>query len=264
MTSKERTGYVYKMFDDESGALPPVYIGRTAALKNRFRCHFYNKDNGKMGEEEYKSICRIEYADCGSYDNAVIAERYLITNIKPKYNTDFVDGVATFGENEVNSLIWKSITGSKLDKLKSSMRPRKRGLRKANILKNCILFLNTGHSYQLYYPRKEPVHVLYKVMPSFLEEKHPENWVYPPTEYYSGKIYYEKDNENIYREAAQMGIPYYRSIYLNVKINSCWKENDFIDLKLLMNHPECDRDFLYPDSRKEVRKMVQVFITQGS
>ena len=60
-----------------------IYIGKAKDLKNRLNSHNH------LPKECYDERIKIEYVSFDTMDEADIVERYLISKVKPKYNTDF-------------------------------------------------------------------------------------------------------------------------------------------------------------------------------
>ena len=77
---------VYRFLDKDNNI---IYIGKAQDLKNRLNGHNH------LPKECYSKKARVEYISFSSMDEADIAERYLISKIKPKYN-------ATFKSKEIN------------------------------------------------------------------------------------------------------------------------------------------------------------------
>lgn len=259
-----QSGYVYKMFDNPHGDGSPIYIGRTDAPKRRFRQHFRNLHNGKMTQEQYWSVQRIEYADCGSHDDSAIAERYLISNLKPKYNTCMTDGCSRFAKNEVESLKWEVITAEELASLKQTSASRQKRKKSQNgIIKGCVLALSTGCSYELYYTNKTFIDVLCK---DEYNDKYPISPDYRDIYYYDG---YEEDFYKILQEAE---IPVFRDVLYHKELCSLdefdeldlcipdiepYEEIEGLDLYRLINEPEYDVLYTYKDYRKQVRDVLK-------
>lgn len=60
-----------------------IYIGKATDLKQRISGHAH------LPKECYEERFKIEYATFSTMDEVDLAERYLISKVKPKYNTEF-------------------------------------------------------------------------------------------------------------------------------------------------------------------------------
>lgn len=94
-----------------------IYIGKAKDLKQRLNSHSH------LPQECYDEIIKIEYVSLNTMDEADIAERYLISKVKPKYNTEFKSKEIALTINMFESLQWvdfnsknKNITDFKINK----------------------------------------------------------------------------------------------------------------------------------------------------
>lgn len=77
-----------------------IYIGKAKDLKNRINNHNH------LPKECYNERMKIEYVSFDTIDEADIAERYLISKTKPKYNTDFKSKDIAITINIFENLQW--------------------------------------------------------------------------------------------------------------------------------------------------------------
>lgn len=77
-----------------------IYIGKAKDLKSRLSGHTH------LPEECYKEKAKVEYATFSTMDEVDIAERYLISKIKPKYNTEFKSKEIVMTIDAFESLQW--------------------------------------------------------------------------------------------------------------------------------------------------------------
>ena len=90
-------GYVYR-FKNAQGEI--LYIGKSLSLVSRMSSHVH------LSENCYKEVCFVEYTVFDTVDDAIFAESYYISKIKPVYNTLMIDRNITFSISELEDRDW--------------------------------------------------------------------------------------------------------------------------------------------------------------
>ena len=80
--------YVYKFLDANQ---EPIYVGQTRNLKGRIRSSHFG-GNGHLPEACYDEAEIVVYSRCVSASDMDLQERYLISTLRPKYNTQLNNG----------------------------------------------------------------------------------------------------------------------------------------------------------------------------
>lgn len=93
---------VYRMID-KNGEV--IYIGKSVGLKSRVRLH---ATEDKINDWFNMEVDRIEFHQFDEYGDCSIAEIYLITKIKPKYNKEFMSWDISITIEDFENLTWES------------------------------------------------------------------------------------------------------------------------------------------------------------
>lgn len=95
---------VYRMVDVNDEV---IYIGKAEELKKRIYAHSSEeKDNDWFDKEVFK----IEYVSFLEYGDCSLAEMYLISKTKPKYNKDFVKWNTSIIIPEFEQIKWSNVS----------------------------------------------------------------------------------------------------------------------------------------------------------
>lgn len=115
---------VYKFLDKDHKT---IYVGKAKDLINRLKNHNH------LPKECYEETFFIEYSECVTEDDSLFLERYLISKLKPKYNTIHIKSNITTVLLEFENKFWIELDKNILNKTKKEIQEIQRKIKKETI-----------------------------------------------------------------------------------------------------------------------------------